>query len=203
MHVRASKRRLQRSSGRPDSRRPRCCARRASTPTRSGSGPTVRGGASGQRADAAREQARRQLVQAQEQAARHPVRRRARRRLGLEASATVRARTEADELLREAQRQLARAVQDARDAEARAIAAARPRRQRRSSGCWRCRRRPSPRADANPTHSRCQASDPDDGWLIDLTRDRTTRSTIWWPVPCAPRCASRCTRSWSVPGATP
>lgn len=117
-------------------------------------------------ADAAREQARRQLVQAQEQAL--AIRSDAQRAADSVLNrATVRARTEADELLREAQRQLAHAVQDARDAEARAIAA----RAAEAEALERLLAMPPPtdREPRNP--SRVKASDPDDGWLIDLTRD--------------------------------
>ncbi|MEY2430616.1 MAG: hypothetical protein QOC92_341 [Acidimicrobiaceae bacterium] len=72
--------------------------------------------------DATRDHARREVVKAQEQAL--AIRSEAQRTAdSVVRNATTKARSEADELLREAQRQLARAVGEARDAEARAAAA--------------------------------------------------------------------------------
>jgi hypothetical protein len=124
-------------------------------------------------ADAARERARRQLVQAQEQAL--AIRAEAQRAAeAVVQSATARARAEADELLREAQRQLARAVDDAREAEARAIAA----RAAEAEALERLLAMPAPGevtalsvAAAGDAH--VLGGDADDDWLIDLTRDRT------------------------------
>jgi hypothetical protein len=73
-------------------------------------------------AQAARDQARREVVMAQEQAL--SIRSEAQHTAdGIIERATLRARTESDELLREARRQLAHAVDEAREAEARADAA--------------------------------------------------------------------------------
>src|SRR3954468_12875328 len=73
-------------------------------------------------ADAARDMARREVVHAQEQAL--AIRSQTQRTAdsGVR-QATLKARTEADELLREAQRQLAKVLDDARDAEQRTAAA--------------------------------------------------------------------------------
>jgi F0F1-type ATP synthase membrane subunit b/b' len=118
-------------------------------------------------ADAAREHARRQLVQAQEQAL--AIRSDAQRAAdSLLKRATARARTEADELLREAQRQLARAVQGAREAEARAVAA----RAAEAEALDRLLAMPTADERRQPARGAAvTAGEEDDGWLIDLTRD--------------------------------
>lgn len=73
------------------------------------------------KADAARDQARRELVRAQEQAL--AIRSDAHRTAeAIVQNATVRARSEADELLRDAQRRLAGIIDEIRDAEMRATA---------------------------------------------------------------------------------
>lgn len=127
-------------------------------------------------ADAAREAARRELVQAQEQAL--AIRSEAQRHAdSLLRRATARARTEADELLREAQRQLAKAVEDAREAEARAAAA-------RAAEAETLERLLAVAPPEERTAVRVKTStgavtvvgadEEDDGWLIDLTRDRNS-----------------------------
>jgi hypothetical protein len=107
------------------------------------------------------------LVQAQEQAL--AIRSEAQRRAeSLVKRATTRARAEGDELLREAQRQLARAVEDAREAEARAISA----RAAEAEALERLLAMPPPDAETRPRQRSNRVADEDDGWLIDLTRDR-------------------------------
>ena len=73
------------------------------------------------KADAARDQARRELVQAQEQAL--AIRSDAHRNAeAIVENATIRARADADELLRDGQRRLAGIIDEIRDAEVRATA---------------------------------------------------------------------------------